>query len=180
MDPTHGLTSLAIGLGVIVIALIIGVFRRRYGLQKAQRLAPDTFVFRFSIWGDFGTQLPRLPATMLVTPRSGTGRVASVSATPAGLVIWQVDTATQLAKLPWSEVANISASTTLASVGLSSISYPTVRVEIIGSPDGPITLPFLSANSRFFWPRTSKDEVDRIVTKLTELREGLKRVRADS
>ena len=169
MRPTLGLTPLAILVGVIVIAFVIGVLRRRYGLLKAQRLAPDTFVFRFSMWGDFGTMLPTLPASSLRGQRAGLDRVASVSATREGLAIWQVAAGIQLADIPWSAITRVDASSTRAKVALSSIEYPTVFVETTNANGSLARLPFLSANSRFFWPRTSTREVERIVEKLNSL-----------
>lgn len=170
MRPSYGLTPIAIALGAIVIAFVIGVLRRRAGLRKAQTLAPDTFVFRFSMWGDFGTVLPHLPPSSLRGQRAGVDRVASVSATREGLGIWQVAAGIQLADIPWSAITRVEASSTRARVALSSIEYPTVLVETMNSYGSPVRLPFLSANSRFFWPSTSTREVERIVEKLNALR----------
>jgi hypothetical protein len=167
--PTYGLTPIAIALGVIVVAFVIGVLRRRARLRKAQRLAPDTFVFRFSMWGDFGTVLPHLPPSSLRSRRAGVDRVASVSATREGLAIWQEAAGIQLADIPWSAITRVDASSTRAKVALSSIEYPTIFVETTNSKGSPVRLPFLSANSRFFWPRTSTWEVERIVEKLNAL-----------
>ena len=177
MGHAYAFVPLIGPVALVAVAFVIGVARRRSGLRLAQALAPDSFVFRFSMWGDFGTQLPRLPESTLAVQRSGKRRVGSVSCSRDGLAIWQVDGGTQLANVPWHAVTNISESTTVADVGLSSRWYPTLLIEVANIPSATV-VPFLSANSRFFWPRTSVREVGRIVEELTRQRATYLQARA--
>jgi hypothetical protein len=131
---------------MVVIAFVVGIIVRRAGLRKAQRLAPGTFVFRFSMWGNFGTVLSSLPLSSLRGQRAGVDRVASVSATSEGLAIWQVVAGIQLANIPWSAITRVDESSIRAKVVLSSIDYPTVFVETKNSYGSLVRLPLLSAN----------------------------------
>jgi hypothetical protein len=170
VDIASGLEGAASVAGLVGIAFVVGVFRRRSGVRRAQALAANAFVFRFSMWGEFGKLLRQLPSSMLQAPRSGTSRVASVSAGSDGLVIWQVDAGARLATIPWFAVATLRGSATQADVLWRSVSFPTVRIDVVGPDCTAVTLPLLSANSRFIWPRTSTREVDRIVATLESLR----------
>jgi hypothetical protein len=167
MPSAHGPTILVVAAGLFVIAFVIGAFRRHAGLRRAQALAPDAFVFRFSMWGAFGTQLPKLPREMLVASRSGKHRVAAVLASDRGIEIWQVSSATPLAKIDWPAVVAIYPSLTRA-----GYAYPTVMLEVADTAGGVVTIPLMSANSAFFWPRTSRVEVKRIVARRDEMRKG--------
>ena len=118
------------------------------------------------MWGEFGDQLSKLPTRLLVSPRTGTDRVASAAASEQGLEIWQVASKARLASIPWSVIARIDPSTTYA----ARYSYPTVVLHVTDVGGRQVSLPLMSANSGYVWPRTSVAEVDEIIEKLNELR----------
>jgi hypothetical protein len=151
---------------LIAAAYAIGILRRMAGMRRAQAVAPDDFVFRFRIWSDYVASAEQLFSGPAGEPNRAVHGLGVVSASSTGITIWEGAPPTQVAAYDWESVIAIQTTTT----AVADRTYPTLAIAIRKRGAELVWLPFLNPTHRWTRTRTSRPEVDWIVSELEDIR----------
>jgi hypothetical protein len=165
LGVAHGMAFALTCIGLLAFVAVItavGAVVSRGRLARIRALAPDSFVFLFAVSADLRKGLGALgyvPATL--EPLQNLG----VSATPAGLTLWQENPPEDFAILPWASVLSVQRD----SVSRSGARYRAVLVTFRDENGVIASITFSNANAQLL-PLPPAAEAAWIVNELNQLR----------